>query len=60
MAPALRSSIIVAMLSMIKSAIWFAVSGSAERMRMNDGLDSRRIASSVPKSVSWETTIRPR
>jgi len=43
---------------MIKSATWSAVSGSAERTRMNDGLVWRRTARRVPKSVSWETMIR--
>ena len=43
---------------MISAATCVVVSGSAERISMNEGVDRRCAASRVPKSVSCETITR--
>ena len=56
-APASRSALIASKLTTISAAWSSGVIGSDERIRMKDGLLRRWNARSVPKSVSWETTI---
>ncbi len=42
----------------MRRAWWSTSTGSDDRTKMNDGLLNSRYASSVPKSVSCEMTIR--